>query len=631
MPVQPQRYGSNTARPHGQPGGASGQQSAQGSKISAISAPYNFVPLSDQIFLPDWAQAVSHDVPFQDGYCGELHYTLTAHTPLLVGGRQQESTGTQPGEVTPFQLPDGTYAIPGSSLKGMLRNVLEIAAFGRMSKVDEVRPGLRDISKADSVYAQRVRGKVQTGFLKRLGDGSNQIIPCAMLRLNHRNLEEALNLDKPIFSAGKNVHDKYVRWEQLCRQRGIDPKTIRFERGQPDATRLFQGSLSGMPVFTGQISDSTKRGGKYRDFVFFDAKVEQAFAVPKKAWQDFLRIHGDEDGKPDMSWPGHWRKKYRSGEQIPVFYLRDGDQLRIGLAYMPKLAGDFSTHDLICHVNPDHLNPPGEKQGYDLADLLFGAINGERQADALRGRVSIETALAVGKPTPQPQLPTILNSPKPSYFPNYITQQAHPATWKLKSGQQYATYISTTGSRAPTLRGFKRYPVRAEGVEVQALTGGQQNNTRVQVRLHPLPANTRFRGRIVFHNLKPAELGALLWALTWGANTTLRHSLGMGKPFGFGQVGIDIDLQRSRLLPNDPAQPEAPLSAETQAQFIQQFCAQMRAAIPGWETSAQLRNLLAMADPAAAQKWKEGGRELRHMRLDAASTANGAASSGNQF
>jgi hypothetical protein len=298
---------------------------------------------------------------------------------------------------------------------------------------------------------------------------------------------------------------------------------------------------------------------------------------------------------------------------------------------MPKLAGDFSTHDLICHVNPDHLNPPGEKQGYDLADLLFGAINGERQADALRGRVSIETALAVGKPTPQPQLPTILNSPKPSYFPNYITQQAHPATWKLKSGQQYATYISTTGSRAPTLRGFKRYPVRAEGVEVQALTGGQQNNTRVQVRLHPLPANTRFRGRITFHNLKPAELGALLWALTWGANTTLRHSLGMGKPFGFGQVGIDIDLQRSRLIPNDPAQPEAPLSAETQAQFIQQFCAQMRAAIPGWETSAQLRNLLAMADPAAAQKWKEGGRELRHMRLDAASTAKGAASSGNQF
>ncbi|HFD17052.1 MAG TPA: hypothetical protein ENJ38_12220, partial [Rhodospirillales bacterium] len=49
-------------------------------------------------------------------------------------------------QVHPFRLPDGRYAIPGSSLKGLIRAVVEIAGFGRMRMVDDIRPGLRDIS-----------------------------------------------------------------------------------------------------------------------------------------------------------------------------------------------------------------------------------------------------------------------------------------------------------------------------------------------------------------------------------------------------------------------------------------------------------------------------------------------------
>jgi len=613
MPTPQQRHGNNSYRPHGQ--NTRGQdRNDERPQLTAISAPYNFVPLSDRIVLPDWGKAVSHDIPFQDGYCGELHYTLVADTPLLVGGKPTKPANGQPGQVKPFQLPDKTYAIPGSSLKGMLRSVLEIAAFGRMSKVDEVRPGLRDISKADSVYATRVRDNVRTGFLQRKADGSQEIIPCLMARLNHRDLEVALGVDAPLFTPRQTVQQKYARWQLLCNQRNKNAQRIDFELGHPDAAKLFTGSLQGMPVFTGQISDSTKPRGKYRDFVFYAPKPEKAIPVPTSAWRDFLRIHGDEHGKPEMSWPGYWKAKYRAGEQIPVFYLQDGGLLRIGLAYMPKLAGDFSTHDMIRHVNPGHLLAPGAENGHDLADLLFGAINGERQSDALRGRVSIETALAVNHPHPVEQPPTILNGPKPSYFPNYITQSADPNTWRLKPGQQYATYISTSSSKAPTPRGFKRYPVRAQGVQVQPLTDEQQTNTNVQVKLHPLPAGTQFKGRIVFHNLKPVELGALLWALTWGGNATLHHNLGMGKPFGFGQVHVEIDHAQSSLIPNDPTQPQTALSADQQTHLIGQFRNQMNATVPGWEASPQLRNLLAMANPTAAGKLLDGF-ELRHMSL----------------
>jgi hypothetical protein len=292
--------------------------------------------------------------------------------------------------------------------------------------------------------------------------------------------------------------------------------------------------------------------------------------------------------------------------------------LRIGLAYMPKLAGDFSTRDLICHTSPVHLQEPGDQHGYDLADLLFGTINSQKQDDALRGRVSCEIARAEGRARPEAQPPTILNSPKPSYFPNYLTQPVDPHSWKLKK-DQYVTYIRTDAACAPTLRGFKRYPVRPlADAQVQELTDQQRGNRSVQVRLHTLPPQTRFEGRIVFHNLKPVELGALLWLLTWGGKTELRHSLGMGKPFGFGQVRIELQADRCRLIPNDPAEPEAALTPERIEQLMRAFVQTMTEQIPQWVRSPQILNLLAMANPENATKLP-AGMELRHMRLDSSS------------
>ena len=602
-------------------------RSPSGKSNDSITAPYNFVPLPDKIFIPDWGKNVSHDIPFEDGISGELHYRLIADTPILVGGRQTKPANQRPGEVKPFQLPDGRYAIPGSSLKGMLRNVLEIAGFGRMSQVDEVRPGLRDISTSDSVYAERVRGKVKTGFLQRKDDGVHEIIPCSMNRLDHRDLEKVFGIRAPIFPHDnkKTVKDKYARWGELCGEKKKDPNQISFEPGDPVATRLFSGSCQGVPVFTGQISDSTTLKGKHRDFVFYARKPDQAIAVSSQAWRDFLRIHGDEgDKQKDMSWPGYWKARHRAGKPIPVFYIHDDGPLRIGLAFMPKLAGDFSTHDMIRHVSPNHLQEPGAESGYDLADLLFGAINGDNPGDALRGRVSCDMAIAEGAPQAEPQSPTILNSPKPSYFPNYISQQADPTNWRLKDGCQYATYIKTDKSRAPTLRGFKRYPVRplAEA-KVQPLTSDQTGNTNVQVSLYTLPTTTVFKGRLVFHNLKPVELGALLWVLTWDGNSELRHGLGMGKSFGFGQVHIELCGEDSLIIPNDPEKMEFGLTDEYQTRLRQEFLGQMGAAVPGWENSTQISNLRAMANPAMAAKWtQKTGKELRHMKLIAKDRIN---------
>lgn len=99
-----------------------------------ITAPYNFVPLNKHVYLPDWADQISHDIPFEDGEDGYIEVTWENVSPLCI---RDASTGDD-GYSMHVKQPDGSrlYFLPGSSLRGMLRNTLNILAFGKMEQYD---------------------------------------------------------------------------------------------------------------------------------------------------------------------------------------------------------------------------------------------------------------------------------------------------------------------------------------------------------------------------------------------------------------------------------------------------------------------------------------------------------------
>jgi len=590
-------------------------------RLDHIHAPYNFVPVADWVHLPKDLQGASHDHPFSDGASGEIPFRLIAETPLLIGGERRDGGKDKPGVVHFVQRKRNgrsEYFIPGSSLRGMLRAIVEIAAFGRLRQVDDARYGLRDISRGNTPYQHRVRGQVRAGFLRRRGDGTREIIPCDMATLSHRDLEHWWQWRdrKPIFTRGMSVRDKYQLWERECRRRRIDPYRLpcRVDNAEQAVVGL-DGTIEGYPVFTGQVSDSGadnpryNRRGKYKDMVFMNRREGQAIPVDDQDWRAFLLIHDDEGS--DRPWPDYWRQRFDDNEPIPVFYVPREDGLSIGLARMPKLAWDFSVRQLIDHVSPEHRAGPDSGGLLDMADLLFGTLADDPER-FLKGRVRCGHAPADGDPKPEAPVTTILNNPKPTYFPNYL-QQDVAADGRLPERTDYATCIRTLQHPEPKPRGSKRYPARPEA-KPQALTAEQQDNLKVQTTLHPLPAATRFSGTIAFHNLRPAELGALLWAITWGNDAQLRHGLGMGKPFGYGQVRFDIDWSATRLRPNTDAFGDGrPIDP---AQDSAAFIAQMEQATEphgGWRNSLQLQALLAMADPRRAADFPG---ELRHMRLE---------------
>jgi CRISPR-associated protein (TIGR03986 family) len=597
------------------------------SRFEQIPAPYNFVPLAPWVHVADSRRLVSLDMPFRDGACGEIPFTLVADTPILIGAEQDKPRPgeNRPGEVHFVKAPDSeTYLVPGSALRGMLRSVIEIAGFGRLRQVDDHRYGLRDITRADTPYARAVNREIHAGFLRRGPGGVRELVPCRWAKLGHADLERWWQVRLPIFRRGMGVADKYRLWGDICRRNGINNPLAIACTIDGDRVSALSGSTIAYPVLTGQINDRDRdRNAKQNDFVFYDRNEDATIQVADADWRAFLLIHGDQDGERagNASWPSHWRACFNRDEEIPVFWINDGvrhdeRRVRLGLARMPKLAWDWSIHELIEHTDAAHLKGPEQGEGYDLADLLFGAL-ADAPGRILKGRVSLGNApvepVNGESPCPERHGPTILNGPKPTYYPNYIRQQTD-ADGRLAS-RDYATCIRANAADRPEIRGQKRYPVRPVAA-VQPLTPEQaQGSQAVATILHPLPAGTRFSGRILFHNLRPFELGALIWALTWGNNDRLRHSLGMGKPFGLGQVHFEIDWRATRLRRNTAIdRPPVPIEpAETCADFTAHMqTAYGEGRLPGtWQDSPQLRALLAMADPAAG----EFPAELRHMRL----------------
>ncbi|MBK1673201.1 TIGR03986 family CRISPR-associated RAMP protein [Ectothiorhodospira shaposhnikovii] len=560
-----------------------------------LNLPYNFVPLTPFVLRPEWGSHVSHDHPFQDGWSGELHICLTTHTPLSLGGLQQPASDHEPGKVHFFRTPEERPAIPPSSLKGMLRHVLEIAAFGHFRQVEDKRLGVRDLTKADNFYMKEIVKKpVRAGWL-RYRDGMWFIRPVKFVRLHQAELIRALGIDDNNWKRAGTV-------ERRCRLIGALPE-IRFDigptsaNGQSDACNLGRGALQGHIVVTGQPGpDYTHENAKKREFIFYDpVEPQEEILVSPAVMTDFQFIHQESD-----EWNRVWKPQLHTASPgVPVFWHasagRDGESAvsSLGLAMMYRLAYRNTLHDAIrntrSRVAADcaHLDTTEP----DLAELLFGRIDAELSDASLRGRVMPGIAESPQDITTKWEGPMVLNEPKPTFYPAYLRQP-----------EKHKAYITLMDDKAQ-LAGWKRYPVRSEHrVPPPPIKSG----SKVQVKLETVPPQTHFNTQIRFHNLRDVELGALVWALDFGGRDGLRHTLGTGKPFGLGQVSVSIT--DACLVPNDPERsvdkdPDINLEACRRAfvQYMDEAWSQASGrAESRWEDSEPLRQLLAMADPARA-------------------------------
>ncbi len=517
-----------------------------------VKSVYNFVPAPQekQIIKPEWAEQVSHDIPFSDGESGEVEIEIEAKTPIFIRNGHTKADAEIFEKYKNGQLQNPTpeekmaidrylsfshfvrggrkeYFIPATSLKGMIRNVLEIMTLSRLQPVNDDRYSFRDLTRNSLYLSEYKRYKIHAGWLKQKNDGSWEIEECDELAfIHHEELKKKGFPFRDLF-LNKNPKDKTAEYKyRLAKENNLRLK-YRFKTHKENSRTIAEFDeygKEGTLVFTGQASKRTekidktgklKASGKVHEFVFFDKENPTYLDVSERQQKDFKFIYLDHD-KQNISkdWK-FWREKLKNGEKVPVFYAKDeNNQLKhFGLAYMYKLPYEYSVKDLLDY-NYD---------SYDLAEVIFGSI--EDKVNALKGRVFISHAFSedAGPDTKQRE---ILASPKASYFPFYLEQPPQVPPYK--------TYMDKDAQ----LRGFKRYYIN-EHTQTGKYDEKQLKNKKVFTEFIPLKPGTKFKTKIRFHNLRKIEIGALLSALTFhGTHDRSFHSLGSAKPFGYGKIQI---------------------------------------------------------------------------------------------
>ncbi|MDF1884326.1 TIGR03986 family CRISPR-associated RAMP protein, partial [Sulfurimonas sp. SAG-AH-194-C21] len=485
-----------------------------------ITAPFNFVPLSEEVFFPDWAQDVSHDIPFEDSQSGAIEITLTAKSPIFVRDSKDEAR---------FCHHQGEHYIPSTSVKGMIRSIVEILSFSKIEtgSFNDTTYSIRDLSDSNNFYMREMRKDTFCGWMRK--DGNDYIIEdCAKPgRIKHEEIDTIFGIDfaskfkKGTFANKADSKTALKKYAMIKSDTFTYPfkhtttSTIGDKRYSLDKT----SSLVGTVVFTGQPSgrDESKKipSGKVYEFIFFEKKED--IVLEKKIVENFLFAYFDErETQPTESpdWT-YWKKKLNNGEKVPVFFQKSGKKIKhFGLSYLYKLPYAYSVKDGIPETHTD--------DRYDLAQTVFGYVKGKK---ALRGRVHFSHFKATSNVQELGSTTEILGTPRASYFPIYVQQ---------KDGNLYTTFMDASFA----LAGRKRYPIHASNNTVKTTDTGNEN---VGTKFSPLKDGVVFKGKLKYHNLKKSELGAVLSALTFHNTQGCFHNIGMAKALGYGKVKLTID------------------------------------------------------------------------------------------
>jgi CRISPR-associated protein (TIGR03986 family) len=200
-----------------------------------------------------------------------------------------------------------------------------------------------------------------------------------------------------------------------------------------------------------------------------------------------------------------------------------------------------------------------------MAELIFGYTDDN---DSLRGRVHVGHAFATSdKLRTLKERKYILSSPHASYYPLYV-KDAKP--WNSRERL--------------TIAGFKRYPTayKEDGSKPNDESGqaNAQVNEQMFSHIKPLPAGTKFSCEITFHNLKPEELGALLYVLD--SRQIKYHQFGGLKPYRYGKVSISPTLTLK--------------DSENSTDFVEKFRKLLKDNVnENWEECSTIKELKSMA------------------------------------
>lgn len=547
-------------------------------------APYNFIPLPERVVpaptIPD------HDIYHRDALSCCIEVELETLSPTYVRGMMtleqykqlsgkgsDQLTPDEKEKLAPFFQVDSRPVIPGSSLRGMLRSIVEIASYGHIRWVAKqptftfrAVAAAKDDPLAEPYRAVvgRLAANVRAGYLKHDPEKDHwyvqparlpKTIPgCESVRDAFLKIKEERISSSAIpgfvrlTSAGYKPAWYRVRFNARMggygARRGASIAAIGSEKSGYDER--------GVLVCSGNMAESGKKGGarskRTSHTVILEPDLkQQPIKISDQAVEDYLAGLTPFQREDLQAWSKTGHGCLADG--APVFYVVEGNEvayfghspnfripMRLSGSRRAATPHDFVPLDMRTDARPD------------FADAMFGWVedtdmDGNSPPGQCAGRVFVGDALCISDAkdiwwSQKPIAPHTLSSPKPTTFQHYLVQDkraGHDPDDKAKLAH-YGTPPAET-----QIRGFKRYWHKGAKPDIEA-NEKERTLEKQLTRIQPLKAGVKFKFRIHFENLSPEELGALLWALVLPgeSNKQYAHTIGMGKPLGMGAVKLTI-------------------------------------------------------------------------------------------
>lgn len=463
--------------------------------------PYDFVPLENWLCLPEWCKGVSHDVPFSDGLSGKIYFNLHNMTPICVGDTKGSDDNLKMAQQS------GKYIIPGSSIKGMIRSVLEAATFGKFDNYDDRilshRIDFKKISKSDPIFIR----------FHKTEDGN--------YRWEYKNCKKvfALNDISILDITGFNGNDDAIK---KYKKAGCEDKLIPFYANITNDRILKITKKESSSSIKGYLSFVNKPVNKNKPYYgyFFVDNSKDSYTPCDKAMiakiQDFQQSQNSDQVKQLLKYTTSTTDCECVGMPVWKDYY-GANEYAIGTCKISRVRYKNSFSAMADHIN-EYLN---NDNAFDFAECMFGTIRKDKELIKynLKGRVNFSDLIGPNA-TDQSIISKkyVLAEPKPSFYPLYV---ANSDTYD----QPFAI-----------LAGRKRYKIVSKLFEPTLSNGNENILTKVDF----LPKDNKFEGFLTFNNLRPIELGALLWCMTFGDNSECYHIIGHAKSYGAGVNKLEI-------------------------------------------------------------------------------------------
>lgn len=153
-------------------GSKSNQKGKNGNYQKYVGAPYNFVSLSQKVIKRDTKEnnLPSHKKIQKELYSGEISYSIIPRTDIFVGGVYEKDVQGF------YQAADGTCAIPGSSVRGLLRSNTQILGLGSIADdVEDYRLMYRKVTNRGNLGDYYRKNVLNVSQIK-MADGKNTSI-----------------------------------------------------------------------------------------------------------------------------------------------------------------------------------------------------------------------------------------------------------------------------------------------------------------------------------------------------------------------------------------------------------------------------------------------------------------------